>query len=240
VSLGLRFGHSSFNHSNLIRHSNFVIRISALALGILCGSLTADDDLADMLKSTAPATSQPAQTAPSETDPLGTIKQSEKPPPGARLATTTLSDGTKIEGRLWTTLNTPFRIWIEETKSYSDIDLALIKRIDVIVLAKTLDPDWRWLKEGSDQKIYSGKKYPNLELAYKFTLANDQSIEGPVVAPIYTHDGKKRRTLALYKKYKGKLDETLTDLTYIQSITLTPQDPTTAPTPNSKKLPLIY
>ena len=103
-----------------------------------------------------------------------------------------------------------------------------------------MEPDWRWLKEGSDQKIFSGKKYPNLDLAYQFTLLNDQTIEGPVLAPIYTVDGQKTRTLALYKKYKGKLDETLKDLVYIKTITLTPADPAATPPPQSKKLPLIY
>ena len=63
-----------------------------------------------------------------------------------------------------------------------------------------MEPDWRWLKEGSDQKVFSGKKYPNVELAYKFTLLNDQTVEGTVVAPVYTFDGEKKRTLAPLQK----------------------------------------
>jgi len=246
-----RFAHSSFGHSNLIRHSSFVIRISPLALGIcLClsvaNSLHADDDLDDILKSSTPAATAPVeptapQTQPSATlpDALGTMKP--RPPAGARIGTITLSNNTKLEGQIYTPLQAPLRVWIDETKSYTDLDLALIKQIDVHVLSENMEDDWRWLKEGSDQKIFSGKKYPNLELAYKFTFPNDQTLEGTVVAEIDIFDGTKKHPLALYKKYHGKLDETLKDLIYIQSITLQPSATTT--TQNDAKttrLPLIY
>ena len=59
-----------------------------------------------------------------------------------------------------------------------------------------------------------------MSLAYKFTLANDQVIEGTIVAGVYFADAAKSRTLALYKSYKGNLDETLKDLVYITSIAL--------------------
>jgi len=205
-------------------------------------SIIADDDVNDI--AATPAVTEPAEvTAPTTqgvSDALGTL--TEKAPVGARVGSVKLNNGVTIEGQIWTTLDTPLRVWQEETKTYRDIDLSLVKRIDVKVLSETMEDDWRWLKEGSDVKIYSGKKYPNVELAYQFTLLNDQTIEGTVVAPIYTNNGDKRRTLALYKKYHGKLDETLKDLVYITSIELAP--PTAAVIEanekKTKKLPLIY
>jgi hypothetical protein len=221
------------------------ILVHAVILGLLCGSLLADDDLDDMLSTAKPAppptttpASQPSANIP---DALGTLHP--KPPAYARTGTITLNDNTKIQAHIFTPLNTPLRVWIDETKSYTDLDLALLDRIDVLVLSEKMEDDWRWLKEGSDQKIYSGKKYPNLELAYKFTLLNHQTLEGPIVAEIDALTSKNKNNLALYKKYKGKLDETLKDLTYIKSIQLNPPNPNTptpTPTPTSKKLPLIY
>ena len=103
-----------------------------------------------------------------------------------------------------------------------------------------MEKDQRWLKEGSDQKVYSGKQYPNIQLTYQFTLVNGQVIAGGVVAPVYLFDGTKDRTLALYKKYKGTLDETLNDLVYIKSITFNAPAPTAAGTAGkTTKLPLL-
>lgn len=180
-----------------------------------------DQDLQAVLNSAKTTTAPAGEITPDANpanDPLGTRKP--RAPAGARTGTVTLNSGQKIEGRIWTTFQTPLRVWIEKSKTYRDVDFSLIKRVNVVVLSETMEDDWRWLKEGSDQKVLSGKKYPNVELVYKFTLLNDQVIEGAVVAPIYLYDGTKERTLALYKKYKGKLDETLKDLVYVKSIAL--------------------
>jgi len=196
--------------------------VTTLLLSIFSTSITSADDINDLLQSAKPTTA-PAQvtspTAPENkptVDALGT--QSPKIPPTAAAGTITLSDGTTLNGKLWTNLDTPLRVWVEEARTYRDIDLAYIKSIEVHVLAQTMEDDWRWLKEGSDQKVYSGKKYPNLSLAYKFTLTNGQVIEGTIAGLIYLADQNKTRSLPLYKQYKGNLDETLKDLVYVSSI----------------------
>jgi hypothetical protein len=145
-------------------------------------------------------------------------------PAEARPGTIVLSDGTPFSGRIWTTLQTPLRLWLDEDKRYHDVPLELVQRIDVHVLTQAMEADWRWLKEGSDQKVFSGKKYPNVELAYRCTLLNGQTIEGTVVAPLYllpdAPAATRPRTLALYKKYKGTLDQTLKDVIYIREVVL--------------------
>lgn len=198
--------------------------LGVVAMG--AGAALADDELLQNLLDSA----KTAETAPAAVpdrlpaattaaaDPLGTVKP--RAPAGAVLGTVTLNTGKTYEGRVWTTLETPIRVWVEEVKMYRDVDLDSIRRVDVKVLQETMEPDWRWLKEGSDQKVYSGKKYPLVDLAYRFTLVNGQVIEGTAVAPIYVADGEKMRTLALYKKYKGELDQTLADVAYIKAIKL--------------------
>ena len=202
-----------------------IVRSSWIALiaTLAASPAFADDTIDDLLGAAQPATAPATLTAPSApenkptSDALGTLKPTI--PQGARSGVITLSNNIKLEGRIWTTLNTPFRVWIEESKTYRDLDLALLKRLDVHVLSQTMEDDWRWLKEGSDQKVYSGKKYPSVSLAYKFTLLNGQVVEGTIVAGIYFADAAKSRTLALYKDYKGNLDDTFKNLVYITSIT---------------------
>jgi hypothetical protein len=215
---------------------------AAAAIGVAGLALSAQEDINDIRAAAKPATAPATLTAPDSpgmrptSDALGTQKL--KIPADARKGTLTLSDGTKYEGQLWTNLNTPYRVWVEEGKTYKDIDLALIKKIEVHVLAETMEDDWRWLKEGSDQKVYSGKKYPNVSLAYKFTLNNDQVIEGTVVGLIYIAGTDKTRTLTLYKQYKGNLDDTLKDLVYIKTIELDPAPPA-AEQKTTTHLPLL-
>jgi hypothetical protein len=213
-------------------------------VALMVSAALAEDNVEDLLGAAKPATAPTTLTSPSATenkptaDALGTRKPTI--PDGARAGTILLNNGTKLEGRIWTTTGTSLRVWVEEDKTYRDIDLALVQRIDVHVLAETMDDDWRWLKEGSDQKVYSGKKYPNVSLAYKFTLLNGQVIEGTIVAAIHLADADKSRTLALYKTYKGNPDETLKDLVYISSITLDPSPPPAATSPQrTTKLPLL-
>ena len=51
-------------------------------------------------------------------------------------------------------------------------------------------------------------------------------------------DAGKKHALALYKKYKGKLDETLKDVAYIKTMEL--KGPGNAEEKQTGKLPLIY
>lgn len=194
----------------------------------------ADDDLLDDVRTHATTlTTRPASTEPDD------ITSKPSAPANARRGTITLNNNTSFKGQIWTTPATPLRVWVDAEKTYRDIDFDSIKKIDVIVDAQTMEDDWRWLKEGSDKKILSGKKYPNVELRYHLTLLNDKSIEGGVVAPIYIDDGRKPRALALYKKYKGQLDQSLADVAYIKTIELQPGSAAAVGSGKTRKLPLI-
>ena len=205
------------------------------------GCALADDDVSDLIGGAKSVTTAPAEVVgPGKNlpDALGTGKG--KVPAGSRDGVIVLNGGQTVEGRIWTTLETPLRVWVEETKSYRDLDLGLISKVEVKVISEGMEDDWRWLKEGSDQKIFSGKKYPLVELEYVFTLVNGQRVEGGVVAPIYVvEEGTgRKRSLALYKKYKGKLDETLKDVAYVKTMELKGEQRDERPM--ASRLPLIY
>jgi hypothetical protein len=204
----------------------------AVAACLLAGAVLAraDDDVADLLNNARPATTAPAAVTSSDAPEFRPTPGATAAPPRAsaeaRPGKIVLSDGTALTGQVWTTLQTPLRLWVEEEKRYHDVPLELVSRIEVHVLKEGLEEDWRWLKEGSDQKVYSGKKYPNVELAYRLTLLNGQAIEGTVVAPLYLlPDGpaaSRPRTLALYKKYKGELGQTLKEAVYVKEVAFSP------------------
>jgi hypothetical protein len=178
-----------------------------------------DDILNDVLKDAQPASRPAPATAPVD---LAATEPGDLPtaPKRARAAVLALSSGKTIKGPVWTTLATPLRVYQDASKTYKDVDLDLVARLDVVVDEAVMEDDWRWLKEGSDQKIYSGKKYPNVTLHYRLTLQNGQVVEGPVVAPMFVLDGAKLLNLALYKKKKGELGQTLQDIVYIKSAVL--------------------
>ena len=247
-----RWGHNDLMqnpaHPNLSRRSlHWPLRAGVLTalLGLTLVVWADDETLDDLLKNAKPASTAPHETTGPQTTPgngvvdaLGTMKP--RVPAGARIGLIELSTGTKYEGRVWTPGDLPLRVWVEELKTYRDIDVALIRKIDVKVLSATMEADWRWKKEGSDEKVYSGRKYPLVDLAYRFTLLNEQVIDGTIDAEVDSFDGDKLRRLALYKKYKGKLDETLADLVYIRTVTLRESDVVNAINDKkTTKLPLL-
>jgi hypothetical protein len=137
-----------------------------------------------------------------------------------RTGVVTLSDGKTLSGQIWTTLKTPFRVWRSDIKQYRDIDIRLIQRIAVQVLAAKEIRDWRYQQEGSDIKNYSGKTRPRISFAYRFTLLNGKTITGTLDAPLYVRAAGNTANLIIYKRVEGKLGEKLSAVVYVKSVTL--------------------
>ncbi len=137
-----------------------------------------------------------------------------------RNGTVTLSNGTVLAGKVWTTLKTPFRVWLADIKQYRDIDIRLIKTIRVHVLAAKQIRDWRYQQEGSDIKNYSGKTRPRISFAYTFTMLKGKPITGTLDAPLYVRAHGHTSDLIIYKRVEGKLGEKLSAVVYVKSVTL--------------------
>lgn len=132
----------------------------------------------------------------------------------------TLSNGTVLAGQVWTTLKTPFRVWLADIKQYRDIDIRLIKTIHVHVLSAKEIRDWRYQQEGSDIKNYSGKTRPRISFAYTFTMLKGKPITGTLDAPLYVRAHGHTSNLIIYKRVEGKLGEKLSAVAYVKSVTL--------------------
>ena len=137
-----------------------------------------------------------------------------------RTGVVTLSNGRVLSGQVWTTLKTPFRVWLADIKQYRDIDIRLIKTIQVHVLKAREIRDWRYQQEGSDIKNYSGKTLPRLSFAYRFTTLHGKTTTGTVDAPLFVRVGGHTSNLILYKRVEGKLGEKLSSVIYVKSVTL--------------------
>ena len=137
-----------------------------------------------------------------------------------RTGVVTLSNGKVLSGQVWTTLKTPFRVWLADIKQYRDIDIRLIKTIHVRVLKAKEIRDWRYQQEGSDIKNYSGKTRPRISFAYRFTTLHGKTITGTLDAPLFVRVGGHTFNLILYKRVEGKLGEKLSSVVYVKSVML--------------------
>ncbi len=79
---------------------------------------------------------------------------------------------------------------------------------------------WRWLQEGSDRKVYSGKGYPLMSLQYTFTLVGGKTVTGTVVAPLYVAKKGRRHLFVLWKHKRGKLGQGLSALVFVRNVKL--------------------
>ncbi len=137
-----------------------------------------------------------------------------------RTGIVTLSNGKVLSGQVWKTLKTPFRVWLADIKQYRDIDIRLIKTIQVRVLKAKEIRDWRYQQEGSDIKNYSGKTRPRISFAYRFTTLHGKTITGTLDAPLFVRVGGHTFNLILYKRVEGKLGEKLSSVVYVKSVML--------------------
>ena len=217
---------------------------SALALLILAafagqaGGAWAQS-LREVLSHARPTTAPTGRLSPrTDVHPLATAH------PGAawtqRRGVVQLSNGRILRGRIWTTPDRPFRVWLAGIKQYRDIPMSLVQTIQVQVRSARMIRQWRWRQEGSDIKLYSGKTKPRFRYAYQFTLIRGQPITGTLEAPLFVQVGARRYNLILYKHLEGHWGQKLAAVVYVRQVWLavTPQLRKAA-AELSRRLPLL-
>ncbi len=131
-----------------------------------------------------------------------------------------LSNGRVLRGKISTTVDTPFRIWLSSIKRYRDIALLRVRRMDVKILAQREIRQWRYQQNGSDIKLYSGKTQPWFRFAYTFTLLHGEKITGTVVAPLFVQTSHHHYNLLLSKHLEGTIGEPVAEVVYVKHIIL--------------------
>jgi hypothetical protein len=135
--------------------------------------------------------------------------------------TITLSDGTVLEGAIRTTVGKPLRLF--ETSGQRRLDLRLpdIHRITVHVVHEEQHRVWRWVEDGSREKVYTGETYPKREYEVEVVLRNGLVHRGHMVAVLYVYEeGRKkpRKVILKQKEQHGQVGKKRTDLVYVGSV----------------------
>jgi hypothetical protein len=225
------------------RHGNqkaLTMLAMALAALVLAGGGVSGQSLQSLLNN-APTTTAPAvKFAPKPH--LHPFAEAHGPASAVRAGSVQLSTGRVITGRIWTTQQTPFRVWLAGIKQYRDIDIRLIRQIVGTIRYARQIRQYKFQQMGSDIKLYTGKTRPRIGYQFTFRLINGKSITGTVIAPIYirTPAGKQYFYL-LKKRIEGKLGQRADSISYVKKIDfqVTPVDQKYAAAV-TRRLPLVH
>ena len=130
------------------------------------------------------------------------------------------SDGQEKIGKLSLRGETALTVFNLERKDTVKVALADISKIDVEIESATMEKVWRFIEEGSPEKIFTGEEYPLHKYITVITLLNGVVIRTHLSAVLYlkNKEGKLERVFLLTKQ-AGTVENNLEDLVYIKHIT---------------------
>ena len=131
-----------------------------------------------------------------------------------------LSDGNQLAGGLYTTVEKPWIVWSEATKSWRRVDFLTLLSIEAVVEEERMELDWRWKGMGEPEKVYTGKKYPMRRMHWRFKLIDGSVVEGSTKGqPVFVElAGKVSGPFILGERIKGLDGQTMEELVYVRKI----------------------
>jgi hypothetical protein len=133
-----------------------------------------------------------------------------------------MSDGSVHAGQIYLTRDARLKLYDDAVKAQREVPLRAVKRIDCTVLREWDEKEWRFKENAADEKYFTGRTYPAREYAYKITLSNGKTIQGPLQAIVYVQKegADEADRFLLHKRDKGDPGTTLKSLLYVRSIQL--------------------
>jgi hypothetical protein len=131
-----------------------------------------------------------------------------------------LSDGNQLAGGLYTTLEKPWIVWCEATRSWRRVDFLTLLSIEAVVEEQRMELSWRPKGMGEPEKVYTGKQYPMRRMHWRFKLIDGSVIEGSTKGqPVFVElAGRVSGPFILGERMKGQDGQTLEDLVYVRKI----------------------
>jgi hypothetical protein len=131
-----------------------------------------------------------------------------------------LSDGNQLPGGLYTTVEKPWIVWSEATKSWRRVDFLTLLSIEAVVEEQRMELSWRPKGMGEPEKVYTGRKYPMRRMHWRFKLIDGSVVEGSTKGqPVFVElTGKVSGPFILGERMKGEDGQTLEDLVYVRKI----------------------
>ena len=133
-----------------------------------------------------------------------------------------LSNGKVLPGWVYTTLETPLKIFVKEEQQERRRFVPLINllSLNAVVEEEKMELRWRWKAMGVPERVYTGEKYPTRRLLWRLRLIDGSEMTGAVKGqPIWVELGNtKVGPMVLHERSKGPIGSTLDDLVYIRRI----------------------
>jgi hypothetical protein len=144
-----------------------------------------------------------------------------------------LSDGKVLCGTIYLTRDTRLKILDAKLNRQREIPLTAVRQIDCEVKREWMEKEWRFKELASDERLYTGRRYPSREYLHTIILRDGRKIKGPLSAIVYLvpdEDASPARQadrqasepvrFMLHKREKGEAGEGLNSLVYVRSVKL--------------------
>ena len=130
------------------------------------------------------------------------------------------SQGTVLPGWLYTTLDKPWMVWIENEKRWRRIPFVTVLSITAVVVEEKMELKWRWKEMGVPERVYTGESYPSRMLKWRFRLIDGTELVGDVKGqPLWVQlADKKAGPFVLHERLKGTTEQKLNDLVHVQKV----------------------
>ena len=133
-----------------------------------------------------------------------------------------LSNGVIRPGWLYLTREKRLKIYDETVQRQREIPWAAVERIECEVKTEWMEREWKFKETASDEKIYTGRKYPAREYIHTITLRGGRTITGPLAEIVYLQSSPEQEaeSFLLNKRNKGEPGQPLKSLIYVKQIKL--------------------
>ncbi|HLA86174.1 MAG TPA: hypothetical protein VJL29_15410 [Thermoguttaceae bacterium] len=144
-----------------------------------------------------------------------------------------LSDGKVYRGTIHLTRDARLKIHDQALHRQREIPLRVVRQIDCTVRREWTEREWRFKEMTTDEKMYTGRRYPAREYLHTVTLSDGRKITGPLAALVYLRPvepnvpapgGYRSEAeplrFVLHKRDKGPPGTDLKSLVYVRRIVL--------------------
>ena len=136
-----------------------------------------------------------------------------------RQGTVTFSSDRTVNGKVYV-LRDSLYVYDLASQERRNVAVGNIKRIEMVVRDEKMAKKWYFKESGSDEKIYTGDRYPVRRFYVRITFHDGSTLRGkPISRTVYVQTEEGREHYKLGQKQEGEVGQKLKDLVYLKSIT---------------------
>ena len=122
-----------------------------------------------------------------------------------------LSDGSVHPGMIYLTRDKRLNIYDDRLQRQREVPLQAVKKVECKVKREWMEKEWKFKETTSDEKIFTGRRYPAREYVHTITLVDGRTITGPLAAIVYVRLAPRQEPerFLLNKRNKGEAGKDL-------------------------------